>query len=82
MLLGKIFTAQVLLILALSAREEMGDGLLFYGVVALQVLLAVWLAIRLYIEIEWSHTRRLEKNLKLPRVITKNENAGIRDYRF
>lgn len=82
MLLGKIFAAQILLILALSAREEIGNGLLFYGFIALQVLLAVWLVIRLYIEIEWSHTRRLEKNLKLPRVITRNGNAGIKDYRF
>lgn len=80
--LWKILLAQLLLFLAFWTIKETFANPFFWLIVAIQMALSAWLLIRLWIEIEWSFTRRLEKTLKLPRNITKNGNAGIRDYRF
>ena len=80
--LWKILLAQLILFLAFWTFKETFANPVFLLIVAMQMALAVWLLIRLRIEIEGSFARRLEKTLKLPRNITKNGNAGIRDYRF
>lgn len=82
MWLWKIMLVQGMLLVGFWASEESFSQPLFWVLVALQVLLAGYFAFRLYTEIEWSLSRRLEKTLKLPRNITKNGNAGIRDYWF
>lgn len=80
--MGKVFAAQVLLLLGFFAAWSLSASALFIGLIVLQIGLTIWMAIRLVTEIEWSFTRRLEKTHFLPRSITKNGNAGIRDYRF
>lgn len=82
MWLLKILLVQGVLLFGFWAVEESFGRPLFLVLVALQVLLAAYFAFRIYTEIEWSLTRRLEKTLKLPRNITKNGNPGIRDYRL
>ncbi|HSJ38615.1 MAG TPA: hypothetical protein VK945_10440 [Planococcus sp. (in: firmicutes)] len=82
LLLGKVFAAQVLLLLGFFAAWSFESNALFIALMVLQLALAVWMVIRLIIEIEWSYTRRLEKTHFIRRNITKAGNAGIRDYRF
>lgn len=82
MRLRKILLVQGVLLVGFWAAEEASANPLFWALAIFQLLLAGYFAFRLYTEIEWSLSRRLEKTLKLPRNITKNGNAGIRDYRF
>lgn len=78
----KIFSSQVLLLAGFYVAWNLASDAMFIALMVLQIGLAVWTAIRLIIEIEWSYSRRLEKTHFRPRDITKGGNAGIREYRF
>ncbi|RNF39028.1 hypothetical protein [Planococcus salinus] len=79
---GKIFLAQLMLLFAFYSITEIFSNFLFLALVFLQVALAVWMLIRIEMEVEQSYNRHLEKTHQLPRNVTKGGNAGIRHYRF
>lgn len=80
--LRKVFTSQVLLLAGFFIARNLASDALLIALMILQIGLVIWLAVRLFIDIEWSYARRLEKTHFLPRDITKGGNAGIREYRF